>query len=188
MKKKFLYLGMALALSVSALNGFGACEKASASVMREPYDGEEYDAESDGLWDDEDDETLSGELTKYDIKAAPSKKTIYIKESFRIRVTAQAESEWADLPSEEWDELCEQNIDSITYRSTKTSVASVSSSGKVTGRRKGTAVIKTTVNLANGETVVYKTKVYVKKEALKEAGSYKPEPTIPPVDETLLDE
>ena len=187
MKKKFLYLGMALALSVSAVNMPYAFGQAYASVIREPDDGEAYDAQADGM-EDEDDEIYAGELTKYDIKAAPSKKTIHVKESFKIRVLAQAESEWADLPDEEWEELCEQSIDSISYRSTKSSVASVSSSGKVTGRRKGTAGIKTTIDLANGETVVYKTKVYVKKEKVSEGGSYKPEATIPPVDEELIDE
>jgi len=78
-----------------------------------------------------------------------------------INVVAQADSQFEDMPDEEWDELCEENIDSITYRSSKSSVASVSSSWKVTGRRKGTALIKTEINLVNGESVVYKTKVYV---------------------------
>ena len=66
MKKKFLYLGMALALSVSAVNMPYAFGQAYASVIREPDDGEAYDAQADGL-EDEDDEIYAGELTKYDI-------------------------------------------------------------------------------------------------------------------------
>lgn len=106
----------------------------------------------------------AGELSKNDIKVYPAKKTIKVGQTIKIKIVVQDTSEWADLSDEEWEELCQENIDSIKFRSTKSSIASVGkNSGKVKGKKKGTAVIKTTINLANGESVIYKTKVYVTK-------------------------
>ncbi len=153
MKKKLLAAMMAAALCASSITP--VCAERTHAV------GNRYEDEDDDDWDDDMDEMFSSELTKYDVRTSPSKKTIRIGKSFYINVVAQADSQFEDMPDEEWDELCEENIDSITYRSSKSSVASVSSSGKVTGRRKGTALIKTEINLVNGESVVYKTKVYV---------------------------
>jgi len=110
----------------------------------------------------EDEEEAGGELTKSDLKVSPAKKTIKIGKSFYIQIQAVDESEWEDLSKEEWEEICEENIDNISFRSTKSSVASVGrTSGKVTGKKKGSAIIKTTIDFANGESATYKTKVYV---------------------------
>lgn len=71
-------------------------------------------------------------------------------------------SVWEDLTKEEWEEICMENIDLVIFRSTNKKVATVNRrTGKVIGRKKGTALIKTTVFLSNGEAVVFKTKVYV---------------------------
>ncbi|MFG6329715.1 MAG: Ig-like domain-containing protein [Lachnospiraceae bacterium] len=56
----------------------------------------------------------------------------------------------------------ENDIDGITYRSTKSSIASVNNNGKVIAKKKGKAVIKTMLALADGKEYIYKTTVYVK--------------------------
>lgn len=50
----------------------------------------------------------------------------------------------------------------ITYRSNKNKIASVSKTGVILGKKKGTAVITTTVKLASGQKVVKKQKITVK--------------------------
>ena len=54
------------------------------------------------------------------------------------------------------------NVTKVTYVSSKKSVVKVSSTGKVTAKKKGTAVVKMKVTLKNGKTKVVKTKVTVK--------------------------
>ena len=49
------------------------------------------------------------------------------------------------MPDEEWEEILDNNIDNITFKSTKSSVAYVSTKGKVKGKKKGSAIIKTTI-------------------------------------------
>ncbi len=106
---------------------------------------------------------VSGQFTKEDLAVFPAKKTIQIGETFYINII-NVDSEFDDYPDEEWDEICLENIDSIAFRSTKSSVASVNkSTGKVKGKEKGVAIIRTTINFANGESVTYKTKIYVTK-------------------------
>ncbi len=68
----------------------------------------------------------------------------------------------ADKETEEINDIWENNIDSITYRSTKSNIASVNKNGKVTAKKKGKAIIKTNVVLADGTDFTYKTIVYVK--------------------------
>lgn len=153
MKKKLLTVLMALALSVSVLPA--SITPVSASEIAD-VEGEIPDD------DDEEADPSTTEIIKDDLIVKPAKKTIKIGQSFYISLAAALDSDYEDLPDEEWEEVLENNIDSITFRSTKTSVASVNSrTGKVKGLRKGNAVIKTTVNLANGQTVTFKTKVYV---------------------------
>lgn len=109
-----------------------------------------------------DEDEAGGELTKSDLKVSPAKKTIKVGKSFYINIKAVDESEWEDLSKDEWEEICEENIDNISFRSTKSSVASVGkTSGKVKGKKRGSAIIKTTIDFANGESGTYKTKVYV---------------------------
>lgn len=104
---------------------------------------------------------LAIELEKGDISVTPSKKTIAKKKSFNIKVALSKKFK-ADKEEEEIDDIWETNIDSITYRSTKSSIASVDKDGKVTTRKKGKAIIQTNVALADGTDFTYKTTVYVK--------------------------
>lgn len=103
---------------------------------------------------------ISGQITSDDLIVTPGKKTVQKGETFNINIAVDS-SEFADYSNEEWEEVIEENIDSITYRSTKSSVAYVDRQGNVTGKKKGSAYIRTTINFASGETVTYKTKVYV---------------------------
>lgn len=124
------------------------------------YDG--YDDDEDYGYDEDD--YGYDELSASEITVNPEKKEIKKGKSFYISLVPADKSDWEGFSEEEWDEICEENIDSIEYNSTKKSVAYVSSfNGKVKARKKGSAVIKTTVSLANGETVTFKTKVTVKK-------------------------
>lgn len=101
------------------------------------------------------------EISKPDIKVTPAKKTIAKKKSFHIKVALTEEFK-EDKEEEEIDDIWESNVDSVTFRSTKSSVASVNAKGKVTGKKKGKTIIKTTVTLADGKEFIYKTTVYVK--------------------------
>lgn len=119
-------------------------------------------------WDEdeaEDEAEDSKELTKGYVVVSPAKKTIKVGKSFTINLyqSAACEKEYGEIPDEEWDELVEECIDDITFRSTKSSVASVNSKGKVKGKKKGSATIKTTVTFSDGSEGIYKTKVYVTK-------------------------
>lgn len=151
MKKKFFVVLLALAMAASSLPAVNATTCYAAGEYTDP--DEEYG--------DPDGDLLAGEIRRDDLQVSPSKKTIKKGKSFKITIAAVGGSEWADLPDEEWQEIVDANVDSITFRSTKTAVASVSKAGKVTAHRKGTATIKTTINLACGDTITLKTKVYV---------------------------
>lgn len=98
-----------------------------------------------------------------DIRVSPAKKTIKKGKTFNIKIVAAGGSEFDDLSEEEWYDIYERSVDSISFRSTKSSVAYVNRNGKVQARKRGSAVIKTTVNLSNGDSATFKTKVYVKK-------------------------
>ena len=50
----------------------------------------------------------------------------------------------------------------VTYRSSNSKVATINSSGKITGKKKGTATISITVRLSDGQKMVVKKKVTVK--------------------------
>ncbi len=141
-----------------------------AGEWEEGYDdgsGYWYDAgvwyNDDYNWYDDENDDYEEELSASDIAVNPEKKEIKKGKLFYISLIPADKSDWEGFSEEDWDEICEENIDSIEYSSTKKSVASVNSfNGKVKARKKGNAVIKTTVSLASGETVVFKTKVTVK--------------------------
>ena len=160
MRKKLLVLAMAAIVGASSLPAVNISARTTA-LMAAAKDDEE-DADADDLEDDSDDVT-SGELTAGDIVASPAKKTIKVGKSFTINLSPSDESEFEDLPDEEWDDLIDSNIDGITFRSTKSSIAYVNKKGKVTGKKKGKAVIKTTVTFSDGSENTYKTTVYVTK-------------------------
>ncbi len=81
---------------------------------------------------------------KATIKLNYTKKSLKAGQSFRLKATVTGESQ------------------TVTWKSTKTSVATVSKSGKVTAKKAGTATIKAT---ANGKTK--SCKITVKKNPLK---------------------
>ncbi len=166
MKRKLIISMLTAAMAFSVVPTAYVTAKTTTTTVIEEDEEEEEDSDSDddyGLDDEDDgDDEWAGELTKGDIRTTPSKKTIKIGKSFYINVIPADDTEWEDLPDEEWEELCEENIDNISFRSTKSSVASVNkTTGRVKGKRKGSAVIKATIDLANGDSAVYKTKVYV---------------------------
>lgn len=101
------------------------------------------------------------EISKEDFTVTPAKKIISKKKSFSIKVALSKEFT-EGKEKEEIDDILENDIDSIEYRSSKSSVASVSKEGKVIGKRKGKAIIKTTISLADAKEYTYKTTVYVK--------------------------
>lgn len=100
-------------------------------------------------------------IGKGDLTVTPAKKTIKKKGTFTVKVIATSSFK-KDFSSEELDEILDEDIDQISFRSTNSSVASVNGKGKVTGKKKGTAFIKTTIVLADATELTYKTKVYVK--------------------------
>ena len=102
-------------------------------------------------------------LIPEDIRVSPAKKTLWKGGTFTVKIVAAGGSEFDDLSEEEWDYICERSIESVVFQSTKSNVASVNRSGRVKARRRGSAVIKTTVNLSSGDSITFKTKVTVKK-------------------------
>lgn len=102
------------------------------------------------------------EMTKSDICVTPAKKTLRIGRSFFISIQAEEGSPYEDLPDEDWDELTEENIEEITYKSSKPHIASVDTgTGKVKGLRKGTAVITSLIRFSDGTAASFKTKIHV---------------------------
>ena len=106
-------------------------------------------------------ETDAIQISKQDIKVTPSKKTINKKKSFSIKVGLTKEFT-EDKEQEEIDDIWESDVDSVEYRSSKSSVASVDENGKVKAKKKGKAIIKTIINLADSSEFIYKTTVYVR--------------------------
>ena len=159
MKKKPLIAAFALALTLFT----GPVSQASAYVSGAGVQETKCDPQDSVLYNCYIDTLPGGELTKYDLRVFPSKKTLSTGQSFTLSIRPANESEFYGIPKEEWEEILAENVDSIIYRSEKSSVASVNRfSGKVTGRRSGYTTIHTEINLNNGDSVIYKTKVYVR--------------------------
>ena len=107
------------------------------------------------------DHDASVEITADDIIVIPARKTISKGGRFQIKLSAYLEDE--DISKEELNAMIAESVDSISYRSSKSSVASVNkSTGVVIGKKKGSAIIKTTISTADGKTKTLKTVVYVK--------------------------
>lgn len=150
-----------------SLNAASLSESSSKNAFRQDLSEKgvfeyQFVSEIDDSLDDDEDQ--AAEFTKYDILISPGKKTIKTNTSFKIRIIPNDTDDFSD---EEWKEICSKQIDLVTYRSTKPRIASVNKNGKVTGRKKGTAAIKTSIYLSNGEMAAFKTKVIVKEENVK---------------------
>ena len=158
MKKRFLMFVMVAIVGFSMLPMTDVSAKKSLDY-EDDYESDDENESDEDEWNEEE----AGILTRGDIVVTPAKKTIKIGSSFILGLypSEETDDEYADLPDEEWEELLDESIDSITYRSTKSSVAYVSKSGKVKGKKKGSAVIKTTISFSDGTEGTYKTKVYV---------------------------
>ncbi len=169
MRSKILAIALAAVIGGTLFQaaGISYSDKGIAATRKGvDYDSSYYD-EGDGYdsEDEEEENEESTELTKGDIKVSPAKKTIKVGGSFNIEVypSDDVSDEYADMPDEEWEEILDNNIDNITFKSTKSSVAYVSTKGKVKGKKKGSAIIKTTITFADSSEGIYKTKVYVKR-------------------------
>ena len=151
MRRKILSVMMLLTFSMTSIF------PSHASTVPETQQKESCKTDTDEF-----EHLYACELTKQDLCTSPAKKTLRIGQSFCIGIFASNDSEYEDISDEAWDELTEENIESITYYSKKSSVASVDGdTGKVTACKKGAAVIVSHVCFVNGETANYKTKVYV---------------------------
>ena len=128
---------------------------------------DDYNWYDNSYWyddNDDDDDWYDDEMTVDDLAVNPSQKKIRIGENFYINVVPSADSGWEDLSEEEWDEICEENIESIEYHSMRSRVVSVNKfTGKVKAKKKGSAVIKTKITLVNDDSIIFKTKVEVSK-------------------------
>ncbi|ROR28669.1 putative alpha-1,2-mannosidase [Mobilisporobacter senegalensis] len=96
------------------------------------------------------------------ISVTPANKTLYIGGT-----TGKSASIMIELP-EVISKAAEQEISSVkvTYQSSNKKVATVSKTGKITGKGEGTAVIKTSVTI-DGVTKSYNTKIRVAKAYIK---------------------
>lgn len=107
------------------------------------YDGKVY-----GIFSAAKSLKMSKSISSDELKISSSKLKLKVKKSKTIKVVypkGRSKSE----------------IKSIKYKSDNSSVAKVSSKGKITAKKKGTAYITTTVKLKNGQTKKLKTKVMV---------------------------
>lgn len=167
MRSKILAIILASAVAGASFQAAGIPSgEISTAATRKGIDYDDSGSSIEDDYDEEDEENeTSGELTKGDIKVSPSKKTIKVGGSFSIEVypSDDVSDEYADVPDEEWEEVLDENIDNITFKSSRSAVAYVSAKGKVKGKKKGTAIIKTTVTFADGTEGIYKTRVYVKR-------------------------
>ncbi len=100
------------------------------------------------------------ELSRNDIKVTPARKTISRKKSFNIKVALARKV--IENRKVELEDIWENNISSIKFRSSRSSIASVSNQGKVIGQKKGKAIITTTIVLTDSNSYNYKTVVYVR--------------------------
>ncbi len=137
----------------------------SAGMSDDDWAGDDWDEDSDTDYELDPDPDIieANTLIPEDIRVTPAKKTVLKGQKFDIRVVAAGGSEFDDLTEEEWYDIYERSVESVVFRSTKSNVAYVNRNGRVTARKRGSAVIKTTINLSSGDSVTFKTKVYVKK-------------------------
>jgi len=86
----------------------------------------------------------SVEPAKGHIATIPAKTKINISASFILYLCPNEEidEEWEELPDEEWEELLDDNIDGITYRSSKSSLSYVNKNEKIKSKLNGSAAIK----------------------------------------------
>lgn len=121
--------------------------------------GETDDDDGDDNGGDNGDD-LAVEVTADDIFVSPAKKTMKKGGKFQIKLTVRTDG---DVTQEEIEEMLEESVDTVSYRSSDSSIASVNkTTGIVTGKKKGTATIKTKVVTADSKSKTRKTVVYVR--------------------------
>lgn len=126
------------------------------------WDDDYWDDDDEEDWDDDDNWDDDVTLSLTDIAVNPKSKIIKKGRSFYIEIVPANKNDW--VSSDEWEEVCGDNIASVEFTSTKSSIVSASKfNGKIKGKKKGTAIIKTKITLINNESIVLKTKVTVKK-------------------------
>ena len=128
------------------------------------WDDDSWDDDNDNIddWDTDDDWEEDVTLALTDISVNPKSKIIKKGKVFYIEIVPANKNDW--VSSDEWEEVCGDNIASVEFTSTKSSIVSASKfNGKIKGKKKGTAIIKTKITLINNESIVLKTKVTVKK-------------------------
>ncbi len=97
-----------------------------------------------------------------DLCVTPAKKHIVKGTSFKINVAIRPGSIFEELTDEEWDALYEHDVSNVEFKSSKPSIAKVNSvTGKVTGKKKGTCRITTTIYFLDGTEWPLRTTVYV---------------------------
>lgn len=139
-------------------------EEGDMDADGDEYGGDAYeDPDTDYEIDPDPDIMEANTLIAEDLRVSPAKKTVKKGAAFNIQIVAAGGSEFDDLSEEEWYDIYERSVEGVVFRSTKSNVASVSRTGRVKARKRGSAVIKTTINLTNGDSITFKTKVYVKK-------------------------
>jgi hypothetical protein len=79
----------------------------------------------------------------------PAKKTTSVSKSKTTKMTLSSK-------------LNTDNVKSVTYKTSKSSVATVNKNGKITGKKSGTATVSAVVTLKNGSKKTVKMKVTVK--------------------------
>ena len=158
MQKKILTIALLLASSLATCPVSHAYAAEQTSIEEQSYKCNPEDSIFNSIPEPD----QAGEIIKEDICIAPAKKTINVGRSFSISFKADPKGEYSWLSKEEFNAMLMENVDSITYRSTNSSIAYVNKyTGRVSGRRPGYAVIRTYVNLSSGESAIFKTKVYV---------------------------
>lgn len=167
MKRKLFILTMAAVMGMTSFSVASMAEN-KVTVFAEDIDDEDIEMEEvdadDDSYEDEDEDIEAVTITADDLTVTPAKKTIKVKKSFTIGVALKDEKEFSDVSDEEIDEMIDDSIDQISFRSTKSSVAYVNkTTGKVIGKKAGSAYIKTTIICADGSSKTFKTKVYVRK-------------------------
>lgn len=94
--------------------------------------------------------------------AAAQKKTIRVGKSFTLKLKPANGFAWGSIAGD-WKKFCDSVVESVSFSSSNSKVAAVGKlTGKVKGKKAGSAVIRTVVKFKDGGKEIYTTKVIVK--------------------------